>query len=93
MRETGTQSLATRYSCLYQGTIRCEGDQSKRTKCKYCGSQIYTQQGLWGVFTWTGDGRYSLADAHRTFVRKSAADKYTTNDETYVVRWLPIESL
>lgn len=90
MGMTEVTHTATRYSCLYQGTVRCGGDQSKRAKCKYCHSTMFVQRGLWGVYTWRGDGRYLQADAHRTFVRLSAADRFASAND-YVTRWIPSE--
>jgi hypothetical protein len=59
-----------------------------RKRCRYCKGELVSQAGTYGVFTWRGDGRYPLADAHATFPRESTADRYATRDTTYVVRWL-----
>jgi hypothetical protein len=61
----------------------------KRKKCAYCGGVLYTITGLWGVFTWRGDGRYFHDGAHETFASEVKADAYATTNDTYVVRWLP----
>lgn len=87
-----TATLAIRYRCLSSsGLIRCEGDHPKRLKCAACGARLHVFTGLYGVFTWTGDGRYPIASAHRTFARKAAAERMIDADttETLVVRWIP----
>jgi hypothetical protein len=81
--------MTTRYRCLYEGTSRCAGDQHKRAKCQYCGASMYTMEGQWGVFTWTGDGRYKAADAHRVYSSKTAADRFAGDEVDYVTRWIP----
>lgn len=85
---TTVRSIATRYRCPLQVTAQCWGDKSKRASCPGCGARLHTLTGLWGVFTWRGDGRYRAEDAHRTYVRKSAADAATKTDQTWVVRWI-----
>lgn len=64
------------------------GDLPKCAKCKACGGSVYVQHGLWGVYTWRGDGRYMAVDEHRKFARKSAADKLAVANE-WVTRWIP----
>lgn len=82
-------ATATRYACLYKPSLHCDhGDgKPRRSKCGYCGSPLHIETGLWGVFTWRGDNRYPEADAHRTFARKSAADKWA-HERELVVRWI-----
>jgi hypothetical protein len=41
-----------------------------------------------GVFKWTGDGRYPLMNALRTFKIRSAAERYAERNEL-VVRTVP----
>lgn len=59
----------------------------KRRTCAYCRGRLVTETGTWGVYTWTGTGRYPLRDAIRTFRREKAADEFAMTDETLVVRW------
>lgn len=96
--------LAMRHWCLYRSDItgsHTEGNgKPTRQKCRYCGGNLVTETGLWGVFHWSARGLasdYFLDKAVRTFVRKSAADKLS--DDAYdadpesdlVVRWIRIE--
>ena len=83
-------TLATRHACRYQ--LRITGSHTygdgppKRRKCALCGGPLNVLRGLWGVFTWTGDGRYPAARAHATFLREADADAATFGE--LVVRWI-----
>lgn len=82
---------ATRHRCVYDVSVQCTNGNGKptRKKCRYCGGSLCIEQGLWGVFSWRGDGRYPVENAHRTFVRESVADTWATaTSPDYVVRWI-----
>ena len=101
-----TERLATRYVCQYEGVggagIRHTSGNGKpaRKRCEYCKGAFAVMTGLWGVFVWTGDGRYPRKDAERTYVREQAAqdraDLLNATRDTdkcrggYVVRWIPV---
>lgn len=90
--DTTNVGKAVRHECLSKGTLaHCtKGDGKPRRKaCAGCGGRLAVYPGTWGVFVWTGTGRYPLTDAVRTFVRERAAERFTEQDERYVVRWVP----
>jgi hypothetical protein len=84
---------ATRHFCSLDISPRCtkgDGKGPATGKCRHCGGKVYTDHGLWGVFTWTGTGRYPVTDAKRTYVRQGAAESWATaNGTELVVRWIP----
>lgn len=59
-------------------------------KCPKCGSQWHERQGWYGVFHWTGDGRYPVDSAVELFTRESQAESYVqkSNDDTLVIRFV-----
>jgi hypothetical protein len=90
--------LATRHVCLYRytGQARCphtEGPgKPKLRKCRYCGGPFMILTGLWGVFEWTGDGRYPKASALWTGTSEHEAQAVAdATSESAVVRWIPEE--
>lgn len=97
-------ATTTRYECMYKMDVKGfhkSGYGKPRSKrCTYCGGAWLVEDGVHGVFTWRGDGRYPLADAVKTFVREAAASRYaeTANidlvargEVCLVVRWLRVE--
>lgn len=95
------ERLATRYHCSLRDKTglsiqHTAGNGVPPRKCRYCSSRLTVERGLWGVFVWTGDGRYPREDAERTYVREQAAqDRADLLNETrgwggYVVRWIPV---
>jgi len=92
MSTTATRT-ATRHSCSLNISVHCTKGNGKGPasgKCRHCGGRIYTDRGVWGVFTWTGDGRYPLSNAKCTYVRQAAAETYAVvNGTELVVRWIP----
>lgn len=80
---------ATRHKCsIGNGYPHTRGDgKPKRRTCAYCRGPIHTETGTWGVYEWTGTGRYRLPDAIRTFSRERAADEFAENSDGLVVRW------
>lgn len=89
------RKLSTRHYCAIRGmaTMCTKGTgKPKRARCAGCGGALVTVTGLYGVFAWRGDGRYPESDAVKTFTRESAAEAFTTTDESYVVRWIALES-
>jgi hypothetical protein len=103
MSETSTkpERLATRYVCSNAGNeaagfrhTRGNG-KPPRKACGHCRGALYVYTGLWGVFTWTGDGRYPEAAALRTFTREALAQAYVDGENTrtdyaanLVLRWI-----
>ena len=106
MSETQTQlakpeRLATRYVCCNDGNeaaglrhTRGNGKPSRKT-CAGCKGPLHVYSGLWGVFTWTGDGRYPEAAALRTGTRESVLQAYVDSENTrtgyeanLVLRWI-----
>lgn len=87
-----TVAKATRHACINGGYPHTSGDGApKRKRCAYCGGSLYTSAGTWGVFVWTGDGRYPLDNAVCTFTRQTKADAYATATRPdYVVRWVSL---
>ena len=86
-----TSKLATRYVCCNAGNAdagayhtRGNGKPSRK-RCAGCGGAFYVYTGLWGVFTWTGDGRYPEAAALKTFTRYALAETARTPAATR--RW------
>jgi len=98
---TNPEPLATRYACSNDGNeaagfahTRGNGKPSRKA-CAGCKGALYVYTGLWGVFTWTGDGRYPEAAALRTFTRHAPADAYVDAENTrtdyaanLVLRWI-----
>ncbi len=96
-----TAKLATRYVCRLAGDPAAglqhtsgNGKPSRR-KCANCGSALDVYTGLWGVFTWTGDGRYPQATALRTGTSQSRIQAYVDGENTrtdyaanLVMRWI-----
>lgn len=83
---------ARRHECLFgMAYPHTSGDGApKRKKCAYCGGQIAVYEGTYGVFVWTGDGRYPIASAlsvHKT--RKSADLAALAAGKDTVSRWIP----
>lgn len=85
-----TQKLAKRHYCQHFGTSGRHdvGPGKGPRKCRTCGGAIRIMEGVYGVFVWRGDGRYPLADAVKTFTVEAAAERHTTKDERYVVRFV-----
>jgi len=92
--------LARKYACRYRGNdgsySHTSGDGTPtRKKCARCGGPLDTETGLWGVFTWTGTGRYPEADAHEVFNGIARAERYAEKANAanpyanLVVRWIP----
>ena len=90
-----TSKLATRYVCSNDGNeaaglrhTRGNGKPSRK-RCAGCKGSLRVYTGLWGVFTWTGDGRYPEAAALKTFTRYALAEICANagSDQT-VVRWI-----
>lgn len=93
--------LATRHACTLSrdpraGLMHTEGTGKGPAsgRCKYCRGTVRVERGLYGVFTWRGDGDYPHSRAKDTRTTSGAADKLADrlNDEqpnVWVVRWIP----
>lgn len=80
--------MATRHVCLNAISVHClHGAGRGPAKCRYCGSPLHRSTGVYGVFTWTGDGRYPREAAHATYETERAAQNYA-NLFNHVVRWI-----
>ena len=83
--------VAKRYHCpkndyfCYRGTRKPPSD-----KCRYCGSRLIIDTGLYGVFEWRGDGRYHEEEAKALFLTKPSAERYAEKHsaDAWVVRWI-----
>jgi hypothetical protein len=89
-------STASRYECSlktnagWQSSFHSAGNGKPRSKrCTYCGGAFRIETGLWGVFVWSGENRYPLEAALKTFVSPTAAQKFADVTSNGVVRWLP----
>jgi hypothetical protein len=96
-------SLARRYWCMYRSDIagnHTEGNgKPTRKRCAFCGGQLVTDTGLWGIFHWA-DYNAKASDYSRdkalaiytreATARKAADDAYAASpDSDLVVRWIP----
>lgn len=85
------QALAKRFACISYTSYRCTSGNGAptRKRCAHCGAALRVMRGTWGVFKWRADGRYPGEIAVKVFTRESAAERFTTKDTSYVVRWIP----
>ena len=60
----------------------------KRQRCAHCKGRIHVYAGLWGVFAWTAENHYPLANAIETFTSKAYADRIADAGDNTVVRWI-----
>lgn len=105
------QKLATRHWCVHKrnpaaGLQHTQGNgKPTRKRCRWCGGELVTQTGQWGVFAWTGTGRYPADEAESTYLSERAADRRTDKlalrdiaqplnapEGGWVVRWIPMET-
>lgn len=61
-------------------------------RCRVCGTSIGKVEGYYGVFVWTPDGRYPLANAIRKYRSEKLAYRYVdkAGRRDLVVRWAPL---
>lgn len=104
-----TAKLASRHYCPAADSTgistfhsRGNGKPHGVGKCKYCRSDLTVVTGFWGVFRWTGNGRYPLDAAMSTHLSEQAADRaqvkayeaaraefgYGSDETNVVVRWI-----
>lgn len=83
---------ATRHVCINRSSLNGSHTRgpgtAKRRRCAFCGGVLHTETGTYGVFTWTGTGRYPLKNAIRTFAHERAADEFASSADSLVVRWV-----
>ena len=92
MTTTEPRKPATRYRCLLDISVHCTKGHGKptRKKCAHCGGSLFVEYGLWGVFTWRGDGRYPERKAYHTSTSHTRANRWALNKGAdLVVRWIP----
>ena len=85
----------TRYRCMNRGETGFSGFHTSGTgkprskQCKYCRSDLITEQGWFGAFTWTGRGFYPHGEALQLFTREADAQRYADErpQDNVVVRW------
>lgn len=85
--------IGTEHRCQSARFAACTGPTSgrpTRKNCPGCGSAFIVSQGTYAVIVWRGDGRYRVEDAVATYARKPAAERRSRQDETLVVRFLPV---
>lgn len=81
--------MAFRYRCTLDVSVHCVRGRGKGPgKCPKCGGPIFVQEGVYGVFTWRGDGRYRREDAHAVYQVEGAAERKTAEDPNWVVRFI-----
>jgi hypothetical protein len=85
--------MGHQHSCMYGSTSQCRRNvagKPKSKKCPGCGGHWLIQEGMFGVFTWRGDGRYRLEDAHATYSSEKLAYRRITTglNPTWVVRFI-----
>lgn len=81
--------MAIRHQCSLRVTDRCaQGSGRGPAKCRGCGGAVYRQEGVYGVFTWRGDGKYRIEDAHATYQTERAAERRLVENENWVVRFV-----
>ena len=76
------------------GAMHTRGTGRGPNKCRYCGSAVMNTPGMYGVFTWRGDGKYKIENALWSYSSaKVAAHKVLNADEPGLVvrfvRWTP----
>lgn len=81
--------IAKKHQCEHSiNTLCTRGNGAPtRKRCKYCGGRIRTDEGLWGVFEWTGNGNYPLENALATFSTYGRAQKEADKRDA-VVRFI-----
>lgn len=90
---------ALRYRCIgmaRSGFCTQGAGVPSRKRCAYCGGKLLREQGVYGVFSWTGNGRYPIENATRTFASEKRAqalcDSEAGRTAGWVVRWTPTAS-
>ena len=78
MTATIPARLGRTYRCINSISVHCTRGTGRTTRqrCAYCGSILSQSEGYFGVFEWTGTGRYPLEAAvslHSTEARAEAA--------------------
>ena len=84
--------VSVRHRCMINQSVLCtrgSGNPSRKW-CRYCGSRLMVERGVWCVVPWTRDGRYRLADAVSVHRSEAAAQSVVDGDvsDTLVVRFL-----
>lgn len=90
--------LGYEHYCPHRVSVHCGGPKSGKPttqKCSTCGGRWIVRRGTYGVFTWTGTGRYNIAAAHATFASQARADARAamSNGQNWVVRFIDEGSL
>lgn len=91
--------LATRHSCSLRydalaGHRHSEGSGRGPAsgKCLWCKGRLVIATGLWGTFTWRGDGRYWADGALALSSREPVAGPDWV-ERNLVSRWIPMDEL
>lgn len=89
---SATTTRGYRHECPSRISVRCDQGHGRapRKRCRVCGSELRTISGLYGVFAWTGEGRYPRSAALSVWETYAAAERHT--GDSYVVRFLVGES-
>lgn len=89
-----------RHDCPHRGKPEAgyhhdHGDgRAPRKRCRGCKGTLFTESGMWGVFTHSGGtGQYPVAEAHGLYARESTAISTTRAYTDRVVRWIPASLL
>jgi hypothetical protein len=82
----------SRYRCTNSISVMCDRGNGKpsRQKCRYCGSRLHVESGVWGVFPWRVEGGYRMDTAVSVHPSERSAQSVVDADvsDTLVVRFL-----
>lgn len=82
-----------RYECRRRCARPDVGNgQPRRKACSWCGGAYIVHEGVWGVFEWSGQGRYPVAEAKSLHSQEWRASKATDGTDL-VVRWVDARDL
>lgn len=97
------RTQAHRHYCLSEhsngsGSLHSKGSGKAREgqRCRYCGGQLATESGVYGLFVWSGgNGRYFTRDALALYLveKRASAEADRRPHDNVVVRWLTGETL
>jgi hypothetical protein len=89
MTATIPARMATTHRCINAISVHCTkgSGKPKRKSCTYCGSLLSTSEGYFGVFEWTGTGRYRIADAISLHSSELRAESARTGERVVRFVW------
>lgn len=81
----------SRYADAAAGLQHTTGTgRAKRPLCAWCGGDMVTEVGVWGVFAWEADGVYAVERSVRTYARQTDAESFIQEHpaQGLVARWV-----